>query len=404
MDAALAVILGIGTLLIRLGMGFHQAGMLRAKNAAGAVMRTVTDVSVGVLAVWAIGGALFFGAGATPVITFAPSALFMAGSFGGDAAGAFLLVVVVLLAGGILTGVLAERTRFFPAVALSAVLMGLLIPVAAYWVRHPSGWLGRWGYVDVAGGTFIHLPAAVFALVASVAVGPRNGKYNRDGSSNAIPGHNLPLASLGILLMAVSWVPYVLMTQPVALLAPAAMNVLVAGAAGALASLTFCHLRYGKPDVHLTFDGLLGALVAISVSGGLVSSLGAFLIGAVAGLIIPVLTLTIDLLWKIDDPIGAIAIHGGGGLWGGVAVAIFARGGTFGEHLALLGRQVVGMLAITALALGVGLVSVWALKALTTLRSREADEYDGLDLAEHDIGAYPDFQQTMIKSYHLREA
>ena len=183
----------------------------------------------------------------------------------------------------------------------------------------------------------------------------------------------------------------------------AAMSALLAAAAGGLAGLLYARIRYGKPEVFLTYSGLLGALVAVSAGAGVVSVPSAVFIGAVAGLIVPLSIIAIDLFWRIDDPSGGIAIHGVGGLWGTLAVALFIPG-SFVAKMKLLGIQALGAVSISALVLIICLGLFAILKASHRLRSLEADEFDGLDLAEHDINAYPDFQQTMIKSYHLREA
>jgi len=179
-------------------------------------------------------------------------------------------------------------------------------------------------------------------------------------------------------------------------------NVLLAAAAGGAASLLLCYFRYEKPDVHLMIVGFLGALVAISASPGTLNIWAVF-IGAVAGIIVPLAAIHIDLTWKIDDPPSGIAIHAVSAIWGIVAAGALA-GGTFVGRIKQLGIQLLGLAAIAAVTIILSGALFYILKATVGLRAKEADEFDGLDLAEHDIGAYPDFQQTTIKSYHLREA
>jgi Amt family ammonium transporter len=181
------------------------------------------------------------------------------------------------------------------------------------------------------------------------------------------------------------------------------MNVLLAAAAGAMAAVCLSNVRYYKPDVHLTYAGLVGGLVAISAAGPAVGTLGAVIIGAVAGVIVPLAILHIDLILRLDDPSGNVAVHGVGAVWGLLATPLFAQGLTLAQRSKQFGVHLLGIVAIAALATLLSLALWLALKRLTKLRASEADEFDGLDLAEHDIGAYPDFQQTMIKSYHLRE-
>jgi len=274
------------------------------------------------------------------------------------------------------------------------------------------GWLQNLGFIDVGGAAVLHMTGGVCAAVGVVFVGPRAGKYNRDGSANGIPGHSVPLVVLGVTLMVAAWVPYVAgaslrngagRLDEDAVVAMAAFNVLVAGASGGAAALVLGRLRYGKPDVFLTSSGALGGLVAISASAPVVGSLAAAVIGALAGVIVPTATVWLDLRWHLDDPSGGVAIHGVGGLWGTLAAGVFAPVG-WAERFGRIAHQITGILVIlVTVAVVSGLVFA-GMKAVVGLRSKEADEYDGLDLAEHDINAYPDFQQTMIKSYHLREA
>jgi len=207
--------------------------------------------------------------------------------------------------------------------------------------------------------------------------------------------------------MLVGWVPYVACSAALRGISSAEvaapMNVLLAAAAAGAASIALGHFRYGKPDVALTLAGVMGGLVSISAAAGSVGTVSAVVIGAVAGLIVPWAAVTLDLMIHLDDPTGAVAIHAVGGLWGTLGAGLLAPV-TFAERVRLTGAQALGALAIAALAGGLALAMFAALKATVGIRVSEADEYDGLDLAEHDVGAYPDFQQTMIKSYHLREA
>jgi Amt family ammonium transporter len=317
----------------------------------------------------------------------------------------FFHFAIVLVATGGVVGTLAERSKFLPGLAASALLAAVVVPVAIRWVW--GGWLARLGMIDVAGASAVHLSAGVCAAVGALLVGPRNGKYNRDGSANMIPGHNLPLAAGGVLLMLAAWVPYVIGCDAVggtSARSPAgAVNVLLAGAGAGAASMLFARFRYGKPDVVLTLTAVLGGLVSISAAGGTIGSGSAVLVGAVAGIAVPMAAVALDLGAHLDDPTAGVAIHCVGGLWGTLAAGLFAHAGGF-DRLKLVGVQALGALAIAALAAILSLALFAVLRATAGLRLREADEYDGLDLAEHDIGAYPDFQQTTIKSYHLREA
>jgi len=386
----LLIIAALGALLIRAGFAIQSAGMARSKNSAGAVMRQLCDFCVAILAFWAIGFAIldsqsaFFGLHFSSLFATADSA-------------SPLFAAATLIATGIVPGVLAERARFWPGMAASALLAAIIIPIAALWVTS-NGWLAKLGFTDPGGAGWLHLPGALCAAVGAYFVGPRTGKFNRDGSSTAIPGHSLPLAGIGVLFLLVGFFIFLGIQSPAA-----AMNVLLAAAAGGLASVMFSQLRYFKPDIHLTCAGIVGAMVAISAGASSVPAWGAVLIGAVAGVIVPLAILTIDIKVRIDDPSAGLSIHGVGALWGLLAAPLLSRSLTMGERFKHLGAHLIGIVAISALTLALSTALWLLLKRTTKLRVSEADEFDGLDLAEHDIGAYPDFQQNTIKSYHLRE-
>jgi Amt family ammonium transporter len=218
-----------------------------------------------------------------------------------------------------------------------------------------------------------------------------------------IPGHSVLMMFLSVMLMLIGWTPYVLLRVPIGDWNIVAANVLISAAAAGLASLIVSQIRFGKVDIVLTCSGVVGGLVSITAAASHVRTPGAFLIGAIAGVVIPWMTVVIDLQWKIDDPASVVGVHGIGAIWALIAAAVFP-GMTVGEHFKMLGIHLLGIvvIAITTIAL-CGAVLI-GLRMTKGLRSREADEFDGLDLAEHDINAHPDFQQTMIKSYHLREA
>jgi Amt family ammonium transporter len=222
-----------------------------------------------------------------------------------------------------------------------------------------------------------------------------------------IPGQWQVVAGVGVAAMLAGWAPYLvgclLYTHNESLVGRAATDALLAAAAGGLAGLLLGHFRYGKPDVILTLFGFLGGLVSIAAGAGRVGAPAAVLLGGVAGIIVPLSAVWIDLIGRIDDPVGVIAVHGVGGLWGTLAAG-FLTHGTAAHRLWQTGIQAMGILAIGALSLVLSLALFALLKSSVRLRVSEADEFDGLDLAEHDIGAYPDFQQNTIKSYHLREA
>src|SRR5436190_4735847 len=252
---------GTAVLLLRVGLTVHVTGVTRAKNSAGTAMRALCDLCVAVLAFWAIGGALF-GQTSNGILGLRPSLLFASG--GTDAAAVFLLATVAALASGIVPGAVGERSRFLPLLAVPVLIAAVVMPVCGNWAWH--GWLARLGYVDVAGGSWVHVVGGVCAAAGAWSIGPREGKYHRDGSASVIPGHAAPLAVLGGALVFACWPAYVAGCWTVGPFAPAtadhaaglglvALEVLLAAAGGCVASLLYGQVRYGKPDILLTLTG-----------------------------------------------------------------------------------------------------------------------------------------------------
>jgi Amt family ammonium transporter len=395
-----------GILLVRIGLALYTCGLVRAKNAGGALLRHVADVCLAALAFWLVGMAILnpvprFDA-QTPIIRWSYFMGMGAHEWRHLARVVFVMLTTTLLASGIVVGALSERTRFWPSLAPGMLIAGVVTPLLARWAQ--GGWL--WQYVafhDFAGASYVHVAAGATAAIGAVLVGPRGGKYNRDGSSNVIPGHNLPLAGSGTLLMFVGWFMYLASFSPYQA-SIVATNALLAAAAAGAASLAVAQIRYGKPDIYLTLTGVLGGLVSISAGADALNTPAAVLTGAVSGALISLLLLQLDLVWKLDDPTGAVAIHGVGGAWGLVATGLFGAWEGSGGWLRRVGAQCLGLVIAVAVAAVAAALLLVILKKCVAVRSLEEQEFDGLDLAEHDIGSYPDFQQTMIKSYHLREA
>jgi Amt family ammonium transporter len=400
MDVAAIMFLGAAALLVRVGYACYATGLSRSKCAASAVLRQLLDLCVATLAFWAIGAAIFhYDAGAFIGLEAGRLIDWRGGSNGVT----FFGLVFVLVASGLFPASVGERSKLLPTCLASVVTAAIVVPIAAQWAW--NGWLARRGFTDAAGASVVHVAGAMVAAAGAFVVGPRSGKYNRDGSANMIPGHNLPLASIGVVVILIGWIPYVLGATALGggLTGRTPINVLLAGAAGGVVSLLVGRWKYGKIDVMLTYAGLLGGLIAVTGGASMFPTSAAVATGAVAGLLVPLAVIHLDLTLKIDDPAMVIAIHGAGGAWGTVAVGLFLNVPMASRFRFIL-TQMGGVIVIALLAAGVALGVMYLLKRTIGVRSKEADEFDGLDLAEHDLNAYPDFQQTMIKSYHLREA
>jgi Amt family ammonium transporter len=409
LQSILLIIFAIGSLLLQAGFAFQASGSLRAKNSAAAVVRIVAVAAAAVLSFWAFGFALLY-QHHNAWIGLDTHLLF--GSAHELSELEFFYMAICMIGPAILTGVIAERSKFYVGVICSAVLAGLVFPIAGHVI-----WFGKLhdlGFVDIGGATVIHLSAAVFAAIGVAVVGSRAGKYNRDGSSSSIPGHSLPMLGLGVLLILAGWFPYLIGCLFAAVdnvgqvsdvsIGICAINIMLAGMGGVAGGLIYSHWRYRKPDLFFTYSGLLGGLVAISSGLYAVSSFGALITGLIAGILVPMFALILDLNARLDDPIGLIAIHGVGAIWGTLATAIFIPFERFADHFREFALQAGGIVIVMLLATLAATAVFVLLKKCNALRVTTADEFDGLDIGEHDINSYPDFQQTTIKSYHLREA
>ncbi len=290
------VMFGVAALLLRAGFALYAAGISRSKNTISCLFRATVEIAVGILGYWLIGSAIR-GSWHEIAHPMGSAALFLAATF--------------LIGPAVVSGATLERGRAVVGIASAILLPGILTPLA--WRLLQWNWLVSRGFVDEAGAIFIHVSAGLFAAVAAIAIGPRLGKYNRDGSTNVILGHNLPLASGGILLIFAMWIPYVAGFASDGNVA--ALNAVLAAAAAVVAAAIYCVARYGRSDVFLVFAGLLGGLVAITAGADLLTSSQAVAIGAVAGIIVPYAVVKLDMFWKIDDPAGGIAIHCIGGIW-----------------------------------------------------------------------------------------
>jgi Amt family ammonium transporter len=377
------VIFGVAALLLRTGFALYAAGISRSKNTISCLFRATVEIAAGILAYWLIGSAIH-GSWHEIAHPMGSAALFLAATF--------------LIGAAVVSGATLERGRAVVGIAAAILIPGILTPLT--WKLLQSNWLVSRGFIDEAGATFIHVSAGLSAAVATIAVGPRLGKYNRDGSTNVIFGHNLPLAAGGILLIFTMWIPYV--AGFAADGAVAAFNTVLAAAAGVVAAAIYCTIRYGRTDVFLVFAGLFGGLVAITAGADLLTPSRAVAVGAVAGIIVPYAVVKLDMFWKIDDPAGGIAVHVVGGIWSALAIAALAPG-TWDMRIHRIGVEAIGIGIVAGLALVASCFVYFILRATVGVRVSEANELEGLDLAEHDLNAYPDFQQTMIKSYHLRE-
>lgn len=390
-------------LLMQAGFALNEAGFTRAKNAANIMLRSIANLSLGGLAFWAVGFGLMFGAsnGITGWSWFPVSPDL-------DAGGARVSILwmqqalCAVTAGAIVFGATAERMRFGASAACSVAMALLIYPVAGHWAwgnvllpgnADSGSWLARRGFIDFAGSAVVHCVGGFGALAAAMAIGPRLGKFAKDGSTRLIAGHNLTLSSLGVMLVFFGWLGF---TCAPAALAPGpvvvrvAMNTMIAGFAGATGAMLTGWVRFGKPDISMTLNGTLAGLVAISASCATVYPSFAMVIGAGAGVVVVYSVLALDRA-RVDDPVGAISVHGVCGVFGTLAAGALNTAMFDGSGYDVLERtatQALGLAAIAVWSFGTVFALLKAMGVLVGVRVSAEDEVAGLDLAEHGATAY----------------
>jgi Amt family ammonium transporter len=358
-------------------------------------------ISIGVVAYYLIGFALMFGPDIAGLIGAKGFALTQRDLFDfGIPLDAFWFFQAVFAAtcATIVSGAMAERTKFSAYLFFCILICSVTYPVIGHWIWG-GGWLSNLGFIDFAGSTVVHGVGGVTALIGAWMVGARTGKYTQDGKVHAIPGHSIPLGALGVLLLWFGWFgfnPGSTISGTTPDIASIAVTTLLAGAAATITSMLFSWVKYGKPDVSLTLNGCLAGLVAITAGTAAVTPNGALVIGGIAGVLMILAVEFFDRVAKIDDPVGAISVHGVCGSFGTIMVGLFAKEGglLYGGGIKLLGVQTLGVTAALGFAAVMGLIVFGALKATIGIRVSEEEESNGLDIGEHGISAYTDPSST----------
>ena len=349
----------VGAVLVffmQAGFAMVETGFTRAKNAGNIIMKNLMDFCVGTLVFWLLGFGLMF-AGDGPFIGGLD--LFIQGDYSGAfPTSAFVIFQTVFCATAatIVSGAMAERTKFSAYLVYSLIISAVIYPISGHWIWG-GGWLSQLGFHDFAGSTAVHMVGGIAAFIGAKMLGPRIGKYTKDGSSRAIPGHSLTLGALGVFILWFCWFGFngcstISMTGDDAILS--ASNIFVttniAAATAATAVMIITWLRFRKPDVSMTLNGALAGLVAITAGCDLVSPIGAFFIGLIAAFVVVYGIEWIDKGLKVDDPVGAIGVHGLCGATGTILTGVFALdGGLFyGGGFAFLGTQLLGVLSVAA--------------------------------------------------------
>ncbi len=417
-DIAWLLIAGTLVLFMQAGFALVEAGFIRSKNVTNILMKNILDVSLGAIAYWAVGFGLAYGTTEFIDIKFFGGGDFFPGGVDFDYATWYFQFAFAATAATIVSGAMAERTRFTAYLAYTVVITAVIYPVVTHWAWG-DGFLSAYagdiefgdnGFMDFAGSTVVHSVGGWAALVGAIFVGARRGKFNADGSVNPILGHSMPLAMLGVLILWIGWYGFNagstlgLSGGFAALAARVAMTTTIAAGAGGATAMFVTWLRTGKSDLSLTLNGILGGLVGITAGTATVEPLGALIIGIVAGVIIVYGVLLLDRL-RIDDPVGAVPVHLFNGIWGTLAVGLFtsqsflgpnyaaseAYGLFYGGGFEQLGYQFIGVLSVAVWTVVTSVILFGAIKYTIGLRVSEAEEESGLDVGEHGLEAYPEF-------------
>lgn len=399
------------------GFALCEAGLTRAKNTGNILMKNMMDFCIGTPCFWLIGFGLMF-AGTGPLVGgFDP---LIRGSY--TAANSVVPqsmplwcyvifeTVFCATAATIVSGSMAERTNFKAYCVYSAMISLIIYPIEGHWVWG-GGWLSAMGFHDFAGSAAVHMTGGLIACLGAWMLGPRIGKYDRNGKARAIPGHNMLAAALGVFILWFCWFGFnggstaAMATEDNAITAATAfMTTNLAAAVATVTTMIFTWIRYGKPDVSMTFNGALAGLVAITAPCDCVTPVGAFFIGLVAGILVVLSVEFFDNKAKIDDPVGAVSVHMANGMWGTIAVGLFSTGADgvgvglfYGGGLAQLGVQVLGVIGIAAYTLITMFIVFKIIDKTVGLRVPAKIEIDGLDVHEHGLtSAYSGFSITDV--------
>ena len=388
------------------GFALVEAGFTRAKNCVNILMKNTMDFSIGSLAFWLIGFGLMFGKsnGIFGTEGFMPSGVTDGSLDAGVMTFWIFQTVFAATAATIVSGAMAERTKFTSYLIYSAVISAVIYPIFGSWawgsLWNGGGWLEGLGFIDFAGSTVVHSIGGWCALAGAIVLGPRIGKYAKDGTPRAIPGHNLPMAALGVFILWLGWFgfnPGSTTCTDGGEFARVAVTTNLAACAGCLMAMIVAWLKFGKPDLSMTLNGALAGLVAITAPCYNVSPLSSIVIGAIAGVLVVFAIVFFDKL-KIDDPVGAVSVHGVCGAFGTLSAGFFAQeayGGTngllFGGGFGPVITQLIGIVAAFVWAFGGAMILFNILKHTVGLRVSEEEELEGLDIGEHGMEAYGDF-------------
>ncbi|MBN2073292.1 MAG: ammonium transporter [Actinobacteria bacterium] len=390
------------------GFAMVETGFTRAKNSVNILMKNLMDLCVGALLFFLVGFGLMFGKDAGGFIGTDNFLVSLADSANTSNFAFWMFqVVFAATAATIVSGAVAERIKFKSYLIYTVFITALIYPVVGHWIWG-GGWLQDLGMIDFAGSTVVHSVGGWSAMAGAIIIGPRFGKYNPDGTSNAIMGHNIPLAALGVFILWFGWYGFnagSTLSGSSSAIATIAVTTTLAAASGAIGAMIFTWIKYKKPDASMILNGALAGLVGITAGCALVSPISSIIIGLICGVIVSEAIELFDKKFKIDDPVGAISVHGVCGFSGTIFVGLFAEekyaalagfegvnGVFFGGGGRLLLAQFTGAISVFAWTSGLMLLVFFLMKKTTGLRVSRETELKGLDITEHGMEAYSGFQ------------
>lgn len=378
------------------GFALLEAGFIRAKNTMSIIAKVIIDITFGGIGFFIVGFGIAYGASNG---WFAFDIGISTNDLGlgltvSNKLFWFIQLGFAIAAISIVSGALAERMKLWGYAILVFVFCTVLYPLVANWVWNPNGWLALRGFNDFAGSAAVHAMGGFAALAAAIVLGPRLGKYNEDGSSNTIPGHNLPLAAVGAFILWFGWFGFNPGSSLGAvgnweLIGSVVVNTFLASAAGGIATMVYTYFVYEKIDITMVINGILAGLVSITAGCNVVDPSSAILIGLIAGVLVDIAVLFFDRL-KVDDPVGAVAVHGINGLFGTIAVGFFAQedGLFFGGGTSLLITQIIGVLSIALFSFCLTYVVMSLLKITVGIRVSKEEEKAGIDAVSFGVKSY----------------
>ncbi len=398
------------------GFAMVETGFTRAKNAGNIIMKNLMDFCIGTVVFVLLGFGLLYGENTFFGLIGRPDLQIFTNFYDFPWKEFVFNMVFCATAATIVSGAMAERTKFVSYCVYSAIISLVVYPVEAHWV-----WGGGWltnafsvPFVDFAGSTCIHMVGGTAALIGAKILGPRIGKYGKDGKVNAIPGHSLTLGALGVFILWFGWYGFNgAAADSLDHLGQIFLTTTISPAVATCATMMYTWIKNGKPDVSMTLNGSLAGLVAITAPCADTDALGSAIIGLVAGILVVVAVEFIDIKLKIDDPVGAVAVHACNGVWGTIAVGLFATGkgqngvtGLFyGGGFEQLGVQLIGMFSILAWTAVTMVIAFQIIKHTIGLRASVEEEMKGLDITEHGLpNAYADFMPLTVSTASLDSA